>query len=138
MLYQDESSFQQSGSYHRSWAQVGVGFYVLSPPVRKNAKVMGAVRTGKNPKWHSLFVEWFNADSFIAFLKQLVRYYDGTKAHLITDNVPYHKAPKVRDWLQGKEVLNTFCLMIKQFKISIWLETTRHKPLMHQANFFFT
>ncbi len=40
------------------------------------------------------FVEWFNADSFIAFLKQLVRYYDGTKVHLITDNVPYHKAQR--------------------------------------------
>jgi len=105
VLYQDESSFQQSGSFHRSWAQVGVGFYVMTPPVRKSAKVMGAVRIGKTPKWHSLFVEWFNADSFIAFLKQLVRYYHGTKVHLITDNVPYHKAPKVRNWLQGKEDL---------------------------------
>ena len=105
VLYQDESSFQQSGTLHRSWALVGVGFDVLTPPVRKSAKVMGAVRIGDDPKWHSRFVEWFNADSFLAFLKQLVRYYHETKIHLITDNVPYHKAPKIREWLKGKEDL---------------------------------
>jgi putative transposase len=105
VLYQDESSFQQSGTFHRSWAEVGRGFQVLSPPVRKSAKVMGAVRIGKNPKWHSRFVPWFNADSFLAFLKQLVRYYNGDKIHLITDNVPYHKAPKIREWLEDKEDL---------------------------------
>ncbi len=105
VLYQDEASFQQSGSFHRSWALVGVGFHVLTPPVRKSAKVMGAVRIGDSPKWHSRFVPWFNGDSFIAFLKQLVRYYDGTKVHLITDNVSYHKKPEVREWLKGKEHL---------------------------------
>ena len=102
MLYQDESSFQQSGTVHRSWAPVGVGFHVLTPPVRKSAKVMGALRIGEDPKWHSRFVEWFNADSFVDFLKQLVRYYDGTKIHLITDNVRYHKATQVWEWLEDK------------------------------------
>ena len=105
VIYQDESSFQQSGTFHRSWAPVGVGFQVLSPPVRQSAKVMGALTIGEEPKWHSRFVPWFNADSFLTFLKQLVRYYDGTKVHLITDNVPYHKAPKVRQWLKDKQDL---------------------------------
>jgi transposase len=62
---------------------------------------MGAVRIGTDPKWHSRFVHWFNAYSFVGFLKQLIRYYDGTKIHLITDNVAYHKAPKVGEWLKG-------------------------------------
>ena len=66
---------------------------------------MGTVRISTDPKWHSRFVTWFNGDSFVDFLKQLVRYYDGTKGHLITDNVAYHKAPKVREWLKGKEDL---------------------------------
>jgi transposase len=105
LLYQDEASFQQSGTIHRGWAPVGVGFQVLSPPVRKSAKVMGAVRIAEHPKWHFRFVPWFNADSFLDFLTQPVRYYKGTKIHLITDNVPYHKAPKVREWLEGKEHL---------------------------------
>ena len=27
------------------------------------------------------------------------------KVHFITDNAPYHKSPKVREWLKGKEDL---------------------------------
>jgi transposase len=97
--------FQQSGTIHRTWARIGIGTHVLSAPVRKSCKVMGAVRIGENPKWHSRFVEVFNAYTFIDFLRQLLRYYDGTKIHMITDNVPYHKSPKVLEWLEGKEDL---------------------------------
>jgi len=104
-VYGDEASFQQSGTVHRSWAPVGKGFYVFAPPVRKSAKVIGAVQIGKAPKWHFRLVDWFNADSFIAFLDQLLQHYNGTKIHFITDNAKYHKGPKVRDWLNGKEAL---------------------------------
>lgn len=104
-MYLDEASFQQSGTVHRSWAPVGMGFYVLTPPVRKSAKVIGAVQIGKAPKWHFRLVDWFNTDSFIAFLEQLLLHYGGTKVHLITDNAKYHKGPKVQKWLQGKESL---------------------------------
>ena len=74
----------------------------------KSVKVMGAVRIGENPQWHSRFVEVFNAETFIEFLSQLLRYYRGIKIHLITDNAPYHKSPKVRKWLKGKEDLIEF------------------------------
>ena len=74
-----------------------MGYHVLSPPVRKSAKVMAAVQIEGGSKWHSRSLEWFNADSLLAFLKQVVRYYEGTKIHLITDNVPYHKAPQIRE-----------------------------------------
>jgi transposase len=104
-VYGDEASFQQSGTVHRSWAPVGKGFYVFSPPVRKSVKVIGAVQIGKTPKWHFRLVDWFNADSFISFLDQLLQDYNGTKIHFITDNSKYHKGPKVREWLKGKESL---------------------------------
>jgi transposase len=53
------------------------------------------------PKWHFRFEkEKFNGESFIALLRQLTRYYQGKKVHLITDNVPYHKAPNVRKWVE--------------------------------------
>jgi transposase len=81
---------------------------VLSPPVRKSTKVLGAVRIGDKPQWHSRFVKVFNAETFIEFLIQLVEYYRGTKVHFITDNAPYHKSPKVREWLKGKEDLIEF------------------------------
>ena len=105
MIYQDEAVFQQAGTVIRTWALVGIGFLVLSPPVRKSIKVMGAVRIGANPQWHSRFVKVFNAKTFIEFLTQLLRYYRGIKIHLITDNAPYHKSPEVCEWLVGKEDL---------------------------------
>lgn len=105
MLYEDEAVFQQSGTVHRTWALIGIGTQVLGAPVRRSKKVMGAVRIGGEPKWHSRFVQVFNAETFVDFLKQLVRYYHGTKIHMITDNVPYHKAPQVREWLEGKQDL---------------------------------
>ena len=108
MLYQDEAVFQQAGTVIRTWALVGIGVKVLSPPVRKSVKVMGAVRIGVNPQWHSRFVEGFNAETFTEFLDQLLRYYHGIKIHLITDNAPYHKSPKVHEWLKGKEDLVEF------------------------------
>lgn len=108
MVYQDEAVFQQAGTVIRTWALVGIGVKILSPPVRQSIKVMGAVRIGPNPQWHSRFVKVFNAETYIEFLNQLIGYYRGTKVHLITDNAPYHKAPKVRDWLKGKEALIEF------------------------------
>jgi transposase len=105
ILYGDEASFQQSGTVHRSWAPVGKGFSVLTPPVRKSSKVIGAVQVGAAPKWHFQMVDWFNADSFTAFLDQLVQDYSGVKIHFITDNAKYHKCPKVWDWLKEKEKL---------------------------------
>lgn len=107
-LYQDEAVFQQAGTVIRTWALVGIGVQMLSPPVRKSIKVMGAVRIGAHPQWHSRFVGVFNAETFIQFLDQLLRYYRGTKIHLITDNAPYHKSPAVRTWLIGKEHLIEF------------------------------
>lgn len=104
-MYGDEASFQQSGSVHRSWAPMGKGFWVFTPPVRKSVKVIGAVQVGAEPQWHFRLVDWFNTDSFLAFLEQLLLHYEGTKIHYITDNARYHKGPKVEKWLKGKEHL---------------------------------
>ena len=41
--------------------------------LRKSIKVMGAVRIGANPQWHSRFVKVFNAETFLEFLHQLFR-----------------------------------------------------------------
>lgn len=105
MLYEDEAVFQQAGTIVRTWALVGIGVKVLSPPVRKSVKVMGAVGIGPKPDWHSRFVDVFNSDTFIEFLAQLLASCRGRKIHMISDNAQYHKSPKVREWLKGKEDL---------------------------------
>jgi transposase len=66
---------------------------------------MAAVSVGENSQWHSRFVAVFSADTFIDLLKQLLRYYDGTKIHMIEDYVMYRKSPKVHEWLVGNENL---------------------------------
>jgi len=61
---------------------------------------MGAVRVGEQPGWHFRFVERYNADSFLTFLEYLLRYYKGTKIHLVVDNAQWHKTKGIRKWLQ--------------------------------------
>jgi transposase len=100
LMYEDEASFQQSGSLTRTWCVVGRGCEVMSFPTRKSIKAFGAITIGENPIWHFRFEkEKFNGDSFIGLLNQLIRRYPERKIHLITDNAPYHKGPKVRTWL---------------------------------------
>jgi transposase len=102
LLYEDEASFQQSGSVTRTWCVVGKGCEVMSFPTRKSIKTFGAIRIDEEiPKWHFRFEQKkFNADSFIGLLDQLTRHYRDKKVHLITDNAPYHKSAQVRKWLE--------------------------------------
>jgi transposase len=102
LMYEDEASFQQSGTLTRTWCLKGKGCEVMSFPTRASIKTFGAINVGEDPKWHFRFEkEKFNGDSFIGFLSQLIRYYKGKKIHLIIDNAPYHKSPKVMKWLEG-------------------------------------
>lgn len=102
LMYEDEASFRQSGSRTHTWCAVGIGCEAMSFPTRKSIKVFGAIKVGVIPKWHFRFEkEKFNGDSFIGMLKQLIRRYPERKIHLIIDNAPYHKGPKVREWLEA-------------------------------------
>lgn len=105
LIFQDEVSFKLAGSIYRHWALKGIGCEVMSPPTRNSLKVMGAVTTGDRPKFHFRFVNWFNSDSFLAFLNQLISRYKGRKIHLIVDNARYHKSSKVKQWLKDKDHL---------------------------------
>lgn len=102
LLYEDESIFQQSGTLTRTWAKRGLGTIVRSAPVRKSVKAFGAlnVTVSGHPRWHYRFDEVFNAETYLKFLRQLVRYYAGQKIFLIADNVRYHHAILVRDWVR--------------------------------------
>lgn len=74
---------------------------VKSKPVRRSAKVFGAVSVSTaKPKFHFHFTkDKFNNVSFIAFLEYLLRYYSvrKQKIYLIVDGASYHK--KVLDWV---------------------------------------
>lgn len=102
LMYEDEASFQQSGSLTHTWCPIGKGCEVMSFPTRKSIKAFGAITIGEDPIWHFRFEkEKFNSDSFIGLLKQLIRQYPSQRIHFITDNAPYHKSPKVMKWLEA-------------------------------------
>ncbi len=99
LIYKDKASFGQAGSLHRTWAKRGQGKSVKSFPGGKSVKVIGAVRVGEQPGWHFRFVERFNADTFLAFIEQLLRYYSGKKIKQVVDKAPRHKTKGLRRWL---------------------------------------
>lgn len=104
VLFEDECIFQQSGTIIRSWGQVGRGSEIFSKPGRNSCKVYGAVSVDpKKPKLHFRFLKArgknprkrkFNTDTFIGFLKTILRYYQpkGQMVHMILDNVKYHES----------------------------------------------
>lgn len=76
------TKLQQSGTLAQTWARVGIGTTVKSDPVRKSIKVLGAINVShaERPRWHDRFDEVFNTQTYLRFLKQLVRYYPRQKS----------------------------------------------------------
>jgi transposase len=72
----------------------------LSQPVRRSAKVFGALSLSCNPRFSFAFAERFNAKSFLRFLKRLVNN-STRKILMILDNVRYHHARVVREWVEA-------------------------------------
>jgi hypothetical protein len=100
VLFEDEAIFQQSGSISRTWAPIGKGTELKSEPCRESVKTFGAINVtdADKPGWHFRFAEKFNAESFVQFLSQLLRYYGETKIFLILDNALYHKSGPILEW----------------------------------------
>ncbi len=69
LMYEDEASFQVSGTITRGWIRKGRknGKEVESKPTRDSVKTFGAVTVSENPKFHFLFTNIYNAQRFLAF-----------------------------------------------------------------------
>lgn len=102
-MFEDEAIFQVFGSISRTWAVCGKGSEVLSKPCRESMKVYGALTAQENPRFHFRFAEVFNKESFLSFIQHLVRHYAGIKIHMVVDNVRYHHAKLVREWVEREE-----------------------------------
>jgi transposase len=102
VMFEDEVFFQQSGSTHRTYAFKGKGVIVKSEPVKRSIKAFGAVSDEADPSFFFKFAPVFNQDSFQKFLSQIINRFKGRKVFMILDNVRYHHARKIREWLEGK------------------------------------
>jgi|GEM_PF-2837445 len=65
---------------------------------RELMKVFGALTVEGNPRLNFRFAEVFNGDSFLRFIQHLAHHYEGTKLHLIVDNVKYHHSRSICEW----------------------------------------
>lgn len=88
-MFGDEASFWLDGSLHRTWARVGAQPHVDTFGMRKTAHVFGAVSVEERPRFDYMFAPVFNAETFLEFLKQLVKR-SRRKLFLILDNGPCH------------------------------------------------
>ncbi len=99
-MFGDEASFWLDGSLHRTWARVGVQPRVDTFGARKTAHVFGVVTLEQRPLFLWRFARVFNSDSFLSFLKELVRRCRRRKIFLILDNGPCHNLSTLgRVWL---------------------------------------
>lgn len=100
VVFEDEVFFQQSGSTHRTFARIGKGIIVKSEPVKRCIKALGAISDEANPSFYFKFAPVFNQVSFLRFLQKLVNRYAGRKIFMILDNVRYHHARTIKEWLE--------------------------------------
>lgn len=95
MLFEDEASFWQDGTLHRTWAPIGQQPSVDTFGKRNTAHVFGAVSVAEKPDWHFRFADVFNGHTFHEFLLQLIAAYETgncppPKLFLIIDNGSCH------------------------------------------------
>ena len=111
-MYEDEATFQVSGSASKTWQEKGKGNgrEVKQKACRESVKAFGAVTIEPKPHLHFRIVEVFNALTFLSFLKQIVRQYD-SKIFMILDNAKYHHAILLQEWLEvHKDKIELFFL----------------------------
>lgn len=100
-MYEDEASFWLDGTLHHTWARVGVQPRVDTFGMRKTAHLFGALSLEVRPRFQYQFATVFNAQTFLEFLKLLVRR-TRRKIFLVIDNSPCHNLDAVgRAWLAG-------------------------------------
>jgi transposase len=88
-MFEDEASFWLDGTLHQTWARVGVQPRIDTFGMRKTAHVFGAISLEARPRFQYQFADVFNAHTFHAFLRQLVRR-SRRKVFLVIDNSPCH------------------------------------------------
>jgi transposase len=95
----DECHFQQHGSRCAMWVPPEeTDPILLHEPTRRSVALFGAVNL-RGGQIHALFSEPFNGDSFIVFLRTLLRRRAKfRKLVLLTDNAAYHKSAAVHEF----------------------------------------
>ena len=99
VLFQDESSFYQSGIPSRCWTQKGTTPTLPIHGSYTRLNVFGAVNPFTGESFFQ-YISRLNADCFLSFLRGILNVYpDASKIYVVIDNAPGHRANKVREFV---------------------------------------
>ena len=101
IVHEDEATFRQTPTLHQTWALLNSQPRIPTKGQRNSQKILGAVcpKTGQFTYRHQ--TEYFNAETYIAFLDEVLLpafYRRNHRVYLIQDNASYHKRPEVYSW----------------------------------------
>ena len=94
IVSEDEASFRQTPTLHATWARRGSQPQVPTRGERNTQKIFGAVRLDNAQFIYLHQEEYFQWETYVAFLDQVVVpafYRRGHRVFLIQDNASYHK-----------------------------------------------
>lgn len=97
LIFEDEASFRQDSTLHRTWSRRGCQPLVPVTGERKSVKIFGCVDI-----FSARFLyrrdEVFNAATYLLFLNDIANTYQRQKVYYIQDNASYHKDKSVWNW----------------------------------------
>lgn len=98
--FEDECHFQQHGTRCRMWIPPEEKDPIIQhAPTRKSIALFGAV-SGNTGKMVTMDAKIFNAETFLIFLKKVVKSKKrGKEIILVLDNARYHHATMIQPWL---------------------------------------
>ena len=106
IIFQDESGISQRPSIRRTWSPKGETPVLIHAFNWKKMSIARALAYSWDGKRSRLFFQTkpdsYNAESLIAFLKDLRREFRGRKCILIWDGLPAHKSKKMKAYLSSQ------------------------------------
>ena len=97
ILFEDEASFRQDPTLYQTWARVGAQPQIPTTGQRNTLKIFGTIEL-YSARFLYRFHNVFNADTYVAFLKRVLKSYFPRRVYLIQDNASYHKDRNVWNW----------------------------------------
>lgn len=114
IVFEDEASFRQTPTLHATWARRASQPQIPTRGERNTQKVFGAVRLDNAQFTYLLQEDYFQWETYLAFVDQVLLpefYRRGHRIYLIQDNASYHKKPEVYAWFkENRKRLEVFLL----------------------------
>ena len=104
IVFEDEASFRQTPTLHSTWAKRGSQPQIPTRGERHTQKIFGAVRLDDAGFIYLHQEDYFQWETYLAFLEQVVLpafYRSRHRIYLVQDNASYHKKQETYDWFQA-------------------------------------